>query len=236
MATIITVHGTFAHLGGVPSEEAAPGAEAQWWQRGSATEADIKTLVAGADGPVRMEPFVWNGDNSELERRKAGQALLRRMKALEKDSEPYCVIGHSHGGSVISSALLEAAAYKEPLNGLKQWITVGTPFVKPATGAFAVPAADVAAEGDLRRLAHVVVDVCGLHRRRSVERQWQVRQSELAVTIEHLHHPDEFAVRGILGRLQDPRHAQALLLSPAHHRPGARGFRTALAGAVAQGR
>ncbi|MBU1211347.1 MAG: hypothetical protein KJ587_08755 [Alphaproteobacteria bacterium] len=129
MATIITVHGTFAHFGGVPSEIPAPGAEAQWWQRGSATEADIMRLVDGADGCVRIERFVWNGDNSEVERRRAGQALCRRMKALEQEGEPYCVIGHSHGGSVISSALLEAARRKQPLPGLKRWVTVGTPFV-----------------------------------------------------------------------------------------------------------
>lgn len=130
MATIITVHGTFAHYGGVPSEEAAPGVEAQWWQRGSATEDDIKSLVAGVDGPVRYVPFVWSGDNSELGRREAGSALLQRMKALEAEGESYCVIGHSHGGSVISAALLEAAQRKVPLNGLKRWITVGTPFVR----------------------------------------------------------------------------------------------------------
>ncbi|MBU2581548.1 MAG: hypothetical protein KJ622_07505 [Alphaproteobacteria bacterium] len=129
MATIITVHGTFAHMGGVPSAEAAPGAEAQWWQRGSAAEADLKAMVEGEDGSVKFAPFIWNGDNSELERRKAGRALLKRMRSLEKDGEPYCLIGHSHGGSVVSSALLEAAARQEPLSGLKRWITVGTPFV-----------------------------------------------------------------------------------------------------------
>lgn len=129
MATIVTVHGTFAHLGAVPSDEAAPGCEAQWWQHGSAAEAELKAMVAGEDGPVRFAPFVWSGDNSELERRKAGHALFKKMKSLENEGEAYCVIGHSHGGSVISSALLEAAVRKEPLSGLKKWITVGTPFV-----------------------------------------------------------------------------------------------------------
>lgn len=130
MATIISVHGTFAHMGGLPSAEAAHGVEPQWWQGGSAAEADIKSMVVSEDGqPVQFAPFVWNGDNSELERRKAGNKLFQKMKSLEKAGEPYCVIGHSHGGSVISSALLVAAGQKEPLNGLKRWITVGTPFV-----------------------------------------------------------------------------------------------------------
>ncbi|MEQ8824944.1 MAG: hypothetical protein RIC14_11280 [Filomicrobium sp.] len=129
MATIIAVHGTFAHMGGVPSETAAPGVEPQWWQRGSAAEKDFTRLAEGMDGPVKVEPFLWSGDNSELERRKAGSRLLKRLLELEATGETYCLIGHSHGGSVISTALTEAAVRKKPLNGLKRWITVGTPFV-----------------------------------------------------------------------------------------------------------
>ncbi len=51
------------------------------------------------------------------------------MKELDKEGEHYCVIGHSHGGSVISSALMEASARGNNVNGLQQWITVGAPFV-----------------------------------------------------------------------------------------------------------
>lgn len=51
------------------------------------------------------------------------------MQELDKEDEHYCVIGHSHGGSVISSALMEASARGNNLNGLQQWITVGAPFV-----------------------------------------------------------------------------------------------------------
>ena len=129
MSTIITVHGTFAHLGGEPSQEAAPGVDPQWWQNGSPTEADLKKYVEGMDGPVRVFRFIWNGDNSVLARRQAGSALLKKMLELEKEGEDYCVIGHSHGGSVISSALVEATARGKKLNGLRRWITVGTPFV-----------------------------------------------------------------------------------------------------------
>lgn len=129
MATIITVHGTFAHMGGVPSDTAAPGTEAQWWQRDSATEKDLARLVEGLDGPVKFERFIWSGDNSELARREAGTKLLRLMLQLEAQGEPYCVVGHSHGGSVISNALTEAAVRKKSLDGLQRWITVGTPFV-----------------------------------------------------------------------------------------------------------
>jgi hypothetical protein len=129
MATIISVHGTFAHLGGVRSEEAAPGVVPQWWQRDSATEAELQQRVQGSEGPIQFAPLVWSGDNSELARREAGHRLLAKMRSLEGQGESYCVVGHSHGGSVISSALLEASARRLPLPGLKRWITVGTPFV-----------------------------------------------------------------------------------------------------------
>ncbi len=129
MATIITVHGTFAHIGGVPSDSASAGMDAQWWQCASATEKDLERLVEGVDGPVKFERFIWSGDNSELARREAGSRLLKLMLQLEAEGESYCVVGHSHGGSVISNALTEAAVRKKQLDGLKRWITVGTPFV-----------------------------------------------------------------------------------------------------------
>ncbi len=129
MATVLFVHGTYAHWDGRPSESAAPGAEPQWWQRGSSTEADLQRFIEGADGEVRQERFLWNGDNSEIERRKAGARLLARLRELEAEGEKYCLIGHSHGGSVIASALTMAAAKKVALPGLQRWMTVGTPFV-----------------------------------------------------------------------------------------------------------
>ncbi|MDX2159592.1 MAG: hypothetical protein SFW09_24060 [Hyphomicrobiaceae bacterium] len=134
MATIVTVHGTFAHDGSGSS--AQPGtnpADLQWWETGSTFDSDMRELVDAApgagSGKLDVKPFVWRGDNSEIGRRKAGLALLNELKGLEEKGEPYCVVGHSHGGSVVSWALLEGAARKQPLQGLKRWITVGTPFV-----------------------------------------------------------------------------------------------------------
>ncbi|MGI9408903.1 MAG: hypothetical protein ACR2OV_02435, partial [Hyphomicrobiaceae bacterium] len=60
----------------------------------------------------------------------AGSRLLRELGDLEKQGETYVVVGHSHGGSVISAALLEAAARNIKLEGMKRWITIGTPFVE----------------------------------------------------------------------------------------------------------
>lgn len=127
MATVIAVHGTFAHAPSAPGSEPA---ESQWWESGSTFGAEFRDLVSGQNGALDVEHFKWSGDNSELGRRKAGGALLKRMRALEEKQEPYVVIGHSHGGSVVSAALLLSAKRKDPLPHLKRWITVGTPFVK----------------------------------------------------------------------------------------------------------
>ena len=133
MVKIVTVHGTYAHLASGSSGDAA---SKQWWETGSAFEGQIKQLVESdlsaetGGGDVEFKPFVWAGDNSETVRRQAGSRLLRELGELEDQGETYVVVGHSHGGSVISAALLEAAARNIKLEGMKRWITIGTPFVE----------------------------------------------------------------------------------------------------------
>ncbi|MGE0698427.1 MAG: hypothetical protein AB7O57_04960 [Hyphomicrobiaceae bacterium] len=133
MATIVTVHGTFAHEQSDSSSGGPGPGERQWWQEGSAFEQDMRDLLAAApgvgSGRLEVTRFEWSGDNSELVRREAGRKLLAELESLEAAGEPYCVVGHSHGGSVMGWAMLESAARARPLGGLKRWITVGTPFV-----------------------------------------------------------------------------------------------------------
>lgn len=120
MASIITVHGTFA---------SGPEEGDDWWQRGSSVEADLRGLVEGEDGTLEFVPHVWTGDNSETARRLAGAALSVRMEAFERSGEPYCLLGHSHGGSVVLSALLQRAVRGSKIDALSRWITIGTPFI-----------------------------------------------------------------------------------------------------------
>lgn len=129
MATIIAVHGTFAAPTTV-DPNGGPMPELQWWEAGSTFERDMRALVEARDGELNFVPFLWAGDNSEVQRREAGDRLTKVMSDLEGKSEPYCVIGHSHGGSIISDALLNSAARRRSLANLKRWITVGTPFLK----------------------------------------------------------------------------------------------------------
>jgi hypothetical protein len=130
MATVVTVHGTFAHAGGTADALGLDPARELYWSEGkSGFEGHMRELVASEDGRLEFMPFVWSAANSELARREAGSGLLTLLRGLEARNESYCLVGHSHGGSVISSALLESVAHGKPLDGLKKWITIGTPFV-----------------------------------------------------------------------------------------------------------
>ncbi len=128
MGKIITVHGTFAQAQ-IPSGNDVSAA-AYWWRPDSPFIQELRRLVAAENGEVEFEAFEWSGNNSETERRKAGLALLSRLQKLEDQGQSYSIIAHSHGGTVVSSALLKAAHRKLRLPGLKRWITVGTPFVE----------------------------------------------------------------------------------------------------------
>jgi hypothetical protein len=120
MTKLITVHGTNA---GDPNDEGA-----HWWQRNSAFQKRLAEWL-NLDG-VEVEPFHWDeGPNSELKRRKAGERLLKQLKQHEKADEDYYLIGHSHGGSVIHHALLAASADGLELKHLRNWLTIGTPFL-----------------------------------------------------------------------------------------------------------
>lgn len=121
MATIVTVHGTFS---------SGPVEGQKWWQRGSRFHARLGELLEGSDGKVVVEPFVWDGLNSENARRAAGVRLAARLHELDEQGEPFAVIGHSHGGSVLSAALLNASRSKRSMPRMQRWLTVGTPFIE----------------------------------------------------------------------------------------------------------
>jgi hypothetical protein len=120
MATIVTVHGTFS---------SGPESGENWWQKGGPLENELRSLVEGEDGRLDFIPHVWDGLNSENSRRAAGKSLLGRLMHLEDGGERYCLIGHSHGGSVVLGSLLHSTYRRRQLSKLSRWITVGTPFI-----------------------------------------------------------------------------------------------------------
>ena len=120
MATIISVHGTFA----ANTEDGD-----DWWQRGSAFEQDIRKFVEPQDQVLTFRPYTWDGTNSELSRRAAAKGLLECVRELNGRNESYCLIGHSHGGSIVARAVFDLSSDKPPTNSLSRWITVGTPFI-----------------------------------------------------------------------------------------------------------
>lgn len=121
MARIVTVHGTFA---------SGPLEGDKWWQHGSRLTRALRYWVESKDGPLVIDPMIWDGRNSETARRQAGEALAEKLELIEEAGEPFVVVGHSHGGSVISAALLSAAGRRKSLDHLRGWITVGTPFIR----------------------------------------------------------------------------------------------------------
>lgn len=119
---VILVHGTFASS----ADDCGNG----WWQVGSNAYNGLKARLSSDVSLAREGSiFRWSGDNTERARSKAAAQLLRFLEPLEKSGKPYHLIGHSHGGSVIWSALRIATARKKSLDRLKSWSTVGTPFL-----------------------------------------------------------------------------------------------------------
>lgn len=128
MATIFTVHGTNA---------TGPEQGTDWWQSGGDFESKLRALVEGEDGtPLKFQPVVWTGANSVTARREGGDYLLNLLREAENHNEHYCIVGHSHGGSIIESALITQSVFGQPLRGLGAWVTVGTPFISIERQAF----------------------------------------------------------------------------------------------------
>ncbi|MFT4888624.1 MAG: hypothetical protein ACJAY7_001106 [Pseudohongiellaceae bacterium] len=120
---LVTIHGTGA---GDPTKD-----KKSWWQEESEFLEQLGQRLDLNPEQVKIVPFLWEqGPNSEASRRKAGKRLYDLLRSYDDLNKDYCLIGHSHGGSVAYSALLQSVAEHKPLEGLKCWCTVGTPFLE----------------------------------------------------------------------------------------------------------
>lgn len=122
-STVILVHGTYA--GSTESKGD------HWWQSGSKVFEKLQSLLPENSRVAdEYQVFHWSGENSERARIKAARNLLRKVRKLESQGEDCHLVGHSHGGSVIWSALQLSMLIKRPLKGLRSWTTIGTPFLQ----------------------------------------------------------------------------------------------------------
>ena len=122
-AVAVMVHGTFA----ADSNDAGEG----WWQADSSVARKLQALMPPSTRVAEgCEVFHWSGENSDRARFKAAAKLLRHAYWLEDQGHDYHLVGHSHGGSVIWNALQMSMLLKRPLQGLRSWTTVGTPFMQ----------------------------------------------------------------------------------------------------------
>src|SRR5690242_16366639 len=96
---VLFIHGTFAAL---PSN-----AGDAWWQSQSrfarALDRQCQPVASTAE---EAEVFHWSGQNTERARRLAAIQLLQRLLELERAGRHYHVVAHSHGGSVLWTALM----------------------------------------------------------------------------------------------------------------------------------
>lgn len=111
--TIFMIHGTFAP-------------NAPWTQPGSLLRTSIE--LATLPSSVRFEQFCWSGSNFHSHRLRAASALFERLEAAcATDPEAkLIVIGHSHGGTVISLMLSRHPEIASLLSGV---VFLSTPFI-----------------------------------------------------------------------------------------------------------
>jgi hypothetical protein len=117
--SVVFIHGTFA-------AQLSHGGSS-WWQLGSKFSRLIRKELQGLAIPSE-EAFHWTGENSDIFRVFDSALLLERLRR-ENEKGPFHVIAHSHGGLVLWHALMLAVERQIPLNNLRSWVTVGTPFV-----------------------------------------------------------------------------------------------------------
>jgi hypothetical protein len=120
MATIFTVHGTFA---------SGPEHGEKWWQKGSEFEEELRKNVASTDGYIVFQPVPWSGDNSEMARREGAEKLARVLSGSDATDERSAIIAHSHGGAVVTSGCINHMAVSA-LKNVSRVVTVATPYLQ----------------------------------------------------------------------------------------------------------
>ncbi len=142
---IVLVHGTFAR-------------GAVWTQPSVSSLCASLRRSLGSD--TQFDPFPWSGVNRHNARVEAGRDLADHLDTLlaETPRRPVFVIGHSHGGTVITHALRARPSLARSLSGV---VLLSTPFIqvrrRPHATALGVLLASVSAFGAIWLIGQVNV-------------------------------------------------------------------------------
>jgi len=111
--TIFLVHGTLAK-------------NAPWTQPGSALRTQLEAI--DASGHISIEPSGWSGSNFHSHRIRAASELFSKLEAarISDPNRRLIVVGHSHGGTIISLMLSRYPAAASYLTGA---VFLSTPFL-----------------------------------------------------------------------------------------------------------
>jgi hypothetical protein len=111
---IFLVHGTFAQGAAWTDPQHSPLCKA--------------IAQALAHRPLAFHALTWTGNNSHADRKSAGQALADALREATRAAHagPCFVVGHSHGGAVITHAIKDDPTLAAQLGGV---VFLSTPFI-----------------------------------------------------------------------------------------------------------
>lgn len=80
---------------------------------------------------MNIDHFWWSGGNRERDRREAANRLLQVLHKLQTENIGVHLIGHSHGGSIIQYAVIQAESksFGKRLENIRSISSVGTPYI-----------------------------------------------------------------------------------------------------------
>jgi len=105
----------------------------RWWQADSRLFQRLSERIVDVHGSHLSDPdavlrFTWSGANLESDRVWAAQDLADSLAGLARDGRSIHVFAHSHGGNVVSRALLRLRRQPEVLSAIRSVTCFGTPF------------------------------------------------------------------------------------------------------------
>jgi hypothetical protein len=104
----------------------------RWFEAGSAFHVNLSRAMEAAKLEFIVSRFLWNSNNSIVDRNDAAIWLARHIRNLQANSpnDIILIIAHSHGGNVALRAIhIAGAAHTENV----KLVTLATPFLKITT-------------------------------------------------------------------------------------------------------